>query len=175
MDSIDFSKLNSIEFNPENYKLIETQEMDSELHFKLVQFQTGYYGIISHNPKTNKERVTLLSPDKNNNNETPNIFAGLGCKTFLTFAKDTKDYMENAPLELVVQLGHDAPNEYREVITRDQAKTLFEKVEICHEIMVMKIEESTHPSDILFPIFMCVTIIMFLIAIVNSLHQYGVI
>ena len=43
MDSIDFSKLNSIEFNPEDYTVIKTQEMDDELHFKFVQFQTGYF------------------------------------------------------------------------------------------------------------------------------------
>ena len=167
--------MDSIEFNPEDYTLIKTQEMDDELHFKFVQFNTGYYGIISHNPTTNKERVTLLSPDKDTNNETISIFGGLGCRTFITFAEETKKYMENAPIDLVVQLGHDAPEEYRETITRDQAKTLYEKVEICHEIMEMKIEESFHSRDILSTIFMCVVILMFIIVIANSLHEYGVI
>ena len=175
MDSIDFSKLNSIEFSPKDYTLIETQKMDDELHFKLVKFNTGYYGIITHNPTTNKEKVTLLSPDQDKNNDPFGIYGGLGCRTFITFAKDTKKYMENAPIDLVVQLGHDAPEEYRETITKDQAKTLYEKVEICYEIMEMKIEESIHSRDILSTIFMCVVIIIFMIAIVNSLHQYGVI
>ena len=64
MDSIDFSKLNSIEFNPEDYTVIKTQEMDDELQFKFVQFQTGYYGVISENPKQQEEEVILLSPEK---------------------------------------------------------------------------------------------------------------
>ena len=179
MDSIDFSKLNSIEFNPEDYTVIKTQEMDDELQFKFVQFQTGYYGVISENPKEKQEEVILLSPEKGKTTQIhDNIAAltgGLGCISYMVFANDAKKYMENAPLELVVQLGHDAPEEYREVITRDQAKTLYEKVEICHEIMEMKIEESSHSRDILFTISICVLIIGTLIVIVNSLHQYGVI
>ena len=179
MDSIDFSKLNSIEFNPEDYTVIKTQEMDDELQFKFVQFQTGYYGVISENPKQQEEEVILLSPEKGEttqiNDNTAALTGGLGCISYMVFANDAKKYMENAPLELVVQLGHDAPEEYREVITEDQAKTLYEKVEICHEIMEMKIEESSHSRDILFTISICVLIIGILIVIVNSLHQYGVI
>ena len=163
MDSIDFSKLNSIEFNPEDYTVIKTQEMDDELQFKFVQFQTGYYGVISENPKEKQEEVILLSPEKGEttqiNNNIAALTGGLGCISYMVFANDAKRYMENAPLELVVQLGNDAPEEYREVITKDQAKTLYEKVEICHEIMEMKIEESSHSRDILFTISICVLII----------------
>ena len=179
MDSIDFSKLNSIEFNPEDYTVIKTQEMDDELQFKFVQFQTGYYGVISENPKQQEEEVILLSPEKGETTQiNDNIVAltrGLGCISYMVFANDAKRYMENAPLELVVQLGHDAPEEFREVITKDQAKTLYEKVEICHEIMEIKLNESSHSRDILFTISICVLIIGILIVIVNSLHQYGVI
>lgn len=179
MDSIDFSKLNSIEFNPEDYTVIKTQEMDDELQFKFVQFQTGYYGVISENPKQQEEEVILLSPEKGEttqiNDNIAALTGGLGCISYMVFANDAKRYMENAPLELVVQLGNDAPEEYRETITRDQAKTLYEKVEICYEIMEMKIEESSHSRDILSTIFMCGVILMFLIAIVNTLDQYGVI
>lgn len=169
---------NSIEYSSEDYKVIKTQEMDKELQFKLVQFTTGYYGVISYNPTTDNEQVILLSPEKEVDAEKHEyLFNGLGCKSFMVFAHDAKNYMENATLELVVQLGQDAPEEYREVITRDQAKTLYEKVEICHEIIQMKFEDSFHYKygDYLLTAFMCVTIIMFLIAIVNSLHLYGVI
>ena len=163
-----------IEYSPEDYKVIKTEEMDKELHFKLVKFNTGYYGVMSYNPITDEEAVILLSPEKNLDEY---LFGGLGCKSFMVFAHDAKQYMENAPIELVVQLGHDAPEEYREVITRDQAKTLHGKVEICHEIMQMKIEDSFHYryGDTILTIFMCVTIILFIFAIVNSLHLYGVI
>lgn len=171
--------MNSIEFSENDYTVIKTQEMDPELQFKFVQFQTGYYGVISENPKQQEEEVILLSPEKGETTQIHNNIAaltgGLGCISYMVFANDAKKYMENAPLELVVQLGHDAPEEYREVITKDQAKTLYEKVEICHEIMEMKIEESSHSRDILFTISICVLIIGILIVIVNSLHQYGVI
>ena len=171
--------MNSIEFSPEDYIVIKTQEMDDELHFKFVQFNTGYYGIISENPKQQEEKVILLSPENGKTTQIgDNIIAlnkGLGCISYMGFANDAKRYMENAPIELVVQLGHDAPEEYREVITKDQAKTLCEKVEICYEIMGIKFDESSHSRDILSTIFMCVVILCFLIAIVNSLHQYGVI
>ena len=126
-----------------------------------------------------EEEVILLSPEKGEttqiNDNIAALTGGLGCISYMVFANDAKRYMENAPLELVVQLGNDAPEEYRETITRDQAKTLYEKVEICHEIMEMKIEESSHSRDILSTICMCVVILMVLIAIVNTLHQYGVI
>ena len=166
-----------IEYSPEDYKVIKTEEMDKELVFKLVEFTTGYYGVISYNPTTDNEQVILLSPEKDVAGNHEYLFGGLGCKSFMVFAHDAKQYMENAPIELVVQLGHDAPEEYREVITRDQAKTLHEKVEICHEIMQMKIEDSFHYryGDTILTIFMCVTILLFIFAIVNSLHLYGVI
>lgn len=167
--------MNSIEYVSDDYKLIETEEMDKELHFKIVQFNTGYYGVISYNPTNDKEKVILLSPEKDIAGNHEYLFGGLGCKSFMVFARDAKQYMQNAPIELVVQLGHDAADEYREVITRDQAHTLYEKVEICHEIMAMKIEDSFNHRDYLMTAFMCVTIIMFLVAIVNTLHVYGVI
>ena len=171
-------KLLKIEYQGNEYSVIETQEMDDELHFKLVKFNTGYYGIISHNPITKNEKVILLSPEKEVDTEKQEyLFNGLGCKSFIVFARDAKKHLENAPIELVVQLGHDAPKEYREVITRDQAETLYQKIEICHEIMSMKLEDSFYCKygDSLLTAFMCVTIIMFLIAIVNTLHLYGVI
>ena len=54
--------MNSIEFSKNDYTVIKTQEMDDELHFKFVQFNTGYYGIITENPKEKQEEVILLSP-----------------------------------------------------------------------------------------------------------------
>lgn len=33
--------MNSIEFSPEDYKVFETLQMDDELIFKLVEFNTG--------------------------------------------------------------------------------------------------------------------------------------
>lgn len=171
--------MNSIEFSENDYTVIKTQEMDDELHFKFVQFNTGYYGVISENPKQQEEAVILLSPEKGETTQIgDNISAltgGLGCISYMVFANDAKRYLENAPLELVVQLGNDTAEEFREVITKDQAKTLYEKVEICHEIMEIKLNESSHSRDILFTISICVLIIGILIVIVNSLHQYGVI
>lgn len=166
-----------IEYSSEDYDVIETEEMDNELLFKLVKFNTGYYGVISHNPTNQNEEVILISPEKDKEDNFLSIFGGLGCKSFMVFARDAKRYMENAPIELVVKLGQETAEEYREIITRDQAETLYQKVEICHEIMQMKLENSFHYKhrDYILTAFMCVTIIMFLIAIVNSLHLYGVI
>lgn len=167
--------MNSIEYSENEYTVIETEEIDDELVFKLAKFTTGYYGIICHNPKTGNESVSLLSPDKDESQGMFSIFGGLGCKSFMVFARDAKKYMEKSPIELVVQIGHEAPEEYREVITRDQAKTLYEKVEICHEIMEMKFEESFNYKygDSIFTVFMCVSILFFIIAIVNTLRLYG--
>ena len=169
--------MESIDYSETEYEIIETQEMDEQLQFKLVKFTTGYYGVINHNPKTNKEEVILLSPEKDQENENISIFGGLGCKSFMIFARDTKKYMENAPIELVVMLGQDAPEEYREIITKDQSHTLFEKVEICHEIMSMKIENSFNYKycDYIETAFKCVTILLFIIVILNTLHSHGVI
>ena len=122
---IEYGKVIEVEYSSENYKVIQTEEMDEELHFKLVKFPTGYYGVISYNPTTNKEEVILLSPEKDKGDDTCSIFGGLGCKSFMVFARDAKKHLENAPIELVVQLGHEAPDEYRETITRDQEKTLY--------------------------------------------------
>jgi len=166
-----------IEYSPEDYKVIKTEEMDKELVFKLVEFTTGYYGVISYNPTTDNEQVILLSPEKDVAGNHEYLFGGLGCKSFMVFAHDAKQYMENAPIELVVQLGHDAADEYRELITKDQAHTLYEKMEICHEILSMKIEDSfTHKyEDHIMIFFMCLFSLFFIIAIVSTLHSHGVI
>lgn len=168
-----------IEYDANEYETLESQEMNDNLAFKLVKFNTGIYGIISYNPSSKKEEsVILLSPEQDKLSNTLASLGwdgGLGCKSFMVFARDAKKYLENAPSELVVYLGSDAADEYREIITKDQEKTLYEKVAICLEIMEMKIEESSHSRDILFTISICVLIIGILIVIVNTLHQYGVI
>lgn len=171
--------IQKIEYDEKDYEVIQTQQMDDELLLKFVQFNTGYYGVITKNLQENDEIVTLISPEKGEttkeNNNITILTGGLGCVSYMLFAKNSKNYMENNPIELVIRLGQDAGEEYRELITRDQAHTLYEKAEICYELMEMKIEESSHSRDILSTIFMCVVILMFLIAIVNTLHQYGVI
>ena len=169
-----------IEYVPDEYETIESQEMNDNLAFKLVKFNTEIYGIISYNPTSKEEEVILLSPKKDKLSNTLASLGwdgGLGCRSFMVFARDAKKYLENAPSELVVYLGTEAPDEYREVITKDQEKTLYEKVAICLEIMEMKFEDSFHYKygDSILTVFMCVTVIMFIIAIVNSLHLCGVI
>jgi len=166
-----------IEYDAADYKILETQEMDKELGFKLVKFNTGFYGVITFNPSTMEEVVTLLSPEKDDDSYEVNIFGGLGCKSFLVFARDAQKYLEGAPRELVVQLGEDAPEEYREVITKDQEKTLYEKVEICQEILQMKIEDSFHYKygDYVLTGLICINVLLFILVAVNSLKGLGVI
>ena len=164
-----------IEYDETDYKILETQEMDKELGFKLVKFNTGFYGVITYNPTTMDEVVTLVSPEKDEDNEFHRIFGGLGCKSFIVFARDAKNYLENSPIELVVKLGQDAPEEYRETITRDQSKTLYEKVEICHEIMQMKLENSFHYKygDYVLTGLTCLNVLLFVLVAVNSLNVLG--
>lgn len=166
-----------IEYDAADYEVIETEVINGELEFKLVKFSSGFYGILNYSPSSNKGKVILVSPEKDEGNEFYSIFGGLGCRSFIAFARDAKKYLDNAPRELVVQLGQDAPDEYREVITKDQEKALFEKVEICHEIMQMKLEDSFHYKygNIIGTVLLCFTIIMFVIVIVNTLRMYGVI
>jgi hypothetical protein len=163
--------MKSIEYSEKDYDIIETVEMDKELEFRFVQFTTGNYGVINYNPVTKLEEVILLSPE--NDDE---LFKGLGCKSFLIFAKNTKKHIENSPIELVVKLGHDAPEEYRETITRDQAKTLYERVGICYEIMGMKVENSfvyKYGDDIL-TVLLCLTVLMIIIAIMHAIKIGGI-
>lgn len=54
-----------IEYDANEYETIELQEMNDNLAFKLVKFNTGIYGIISYNPSSKKEEsVILLSPEQ---------------------------------------------------------------------------------------------------------------
>ena len=165
-----------IEYDEKNYRVLETQEIDEGLHYKLVKFDTGFYGIISYNPISKKERVTVVSPDKDSilKNKMEWI-GGLGCGAFMIFAREVKRYLENSPVELIVQLGHEAPEEYREIITNTQGKTLYEKVEICYEIMQMKHENSFHYKygDSILTVLICMSILFLIIAIVNTLRLYG--
>ena len=165
-----------IEYDEKNYRVLETQEIDEGLHYKLVKFDTGFYGIISYNPVSKKERVTLVSTDKDRllNNKISWV-GGLGCRAFMIFARDVKKYLENSPVELIVQLGHEAPEEYREIITNTQGKRLYEKVEICQEIMQMKQENSFNYKygDTILTIFMCCFVLFFIIALLNTLRLYG--
>ena len=166
-----------IEYDPTEYETLETQNMGPELSFKLVKFNTGYYGVISHNPVSNKEKIILVSPEQDINDEWALILGGLGCRSFLVFARDAKNYMENSPRELLVMLGREAPTEYREIITADDERTLREKVELCIERMEMKHEDSffyRHANKIL-TILWCITVIALIVAIVNILQVGGVI
>ncbi len=168
--------MNQIQYNPKDYELIRTQEMDEELIFKLVKFSTGYYGVLSYNPLINAEKVILLSSDNDESNNEDDLFNSLACQSFLIFANDAKKYVENAPLELVIKLGKDAAEEYREVITREQGDTLYEKAGICYEIMNMKLENSFFYkySDIIQTVLYCLIITMVMIAVINILQLYGV-
>ena len=162
-----------IEYDKQEYETLESQEMSEELAFKLVQFTTGFYGIISYNPTSpEKETVILVSPE---DKETPSIFRSLGCESFMVFARDAKKYLENVPTELVVYLGTDAAEEYREVITRDQEKTLFEKVQICLEIMEMRVENSFHYGygDHILTIMLCLNVFVIVFVIINALQTLG--
>lgn len=163
-----------IEYDPTEYTTLETQQMSPELTFKLVQFNTGYYGIISTNPTTQEEQVTLLSPENDTGCE---LFDGLGCQSFLVFARDAKKYLENSPRELLVVLGHEAPTEYREIITADDERTLREKVELCIERMEMKHDDSffTKYGDTVLTVLWCITVASLLYAIVNLLRLGGLI
>lgn len=173
--------MNQIQYNPNDYELIQTQEMDEELVFKLVRFSTGYYGVLSYNPLLDAENVLLISHDKDdaesNNDEELALFKGLACQSFLIFAKDAKKYLEKAPLELVIRLGENADEEYREVITREQGETLYEKAGICYEIMNIKMEDSFmfKHGDTIQVVFICFTVVMCGVAIINTLHVMGVI
>lgn len=163
-----------IDYDPTEYKTIETQQMEPELTFKLVQFNTGYYGIISTNPNTQEEQVVLLSPQKDTGIE---MFDGLGCKSFLVFARDAKRYLENSPRELLVMLGHEAPTEYREIITADDERTLREKVGLVIERMEMKHNDSffTKYGDRIITVLWCITVVSLIVAIVNILHIGGMV
>ena len=161
-----------IEYNPTEYKTLETQNMDPELSFKLVKFDTGYYGIISHNPTNDLEEVVLVSPDKDNDFD---LFDGLGCRSFLIFARDAKKYMENSPRELLVVLGQEAPREFREIITADDERTLREKVGLCIERMEMKHDDSffVKYGDRIITVLWCITVISLIVSILDILHTGG--
>ena len=163
-----------IEYDPTDYEVVETQNMDPELTFKMVKFTTGYYGIISHNPTNDLEEVVLVSPDKGNDFD---LFDGLGCRSFIVFARDAKKYMENAPRELLVILGNETPEKFREIITKDDEHTLKEKVELCIERMEMKHENSffNRYADMFNTIFLCINGMLLIIIIVNILHIGGLI
>lgn len=163
-----------IEYDPTDYEVVETQNMDPELTFKMVKFTTGYYGIISYNPTNDLEEVVLVSPDKDNNFD---LFDGLGCRSFIVFARDAKKYMENAPRELLVMLGHEAPTEYREIITADDERTLREKVGLVIERMEMKHNDSffNKYADRIITVLWCITVVSLIVAIVNILHIGGMV
>lgn len=161
-----------VEYDPSDYETLDTQDMDPELSFKLVRFKTGYIGIISYSPTTGEERVILVSPEKCTNED--NIFDGLGCKSFLVFARDAKKYMENAPRELVVVLGKETPVEYREIITCEGEDTLRERVELVIERMEIKMQNSFHYKygEYILTFLMCISIFCSILAILN-LFQLG--
>lgn len=165
-----------INFSKTDYEVLETQEMDNELHLKFVQFSTGYYGIITENPVKKMEEVILVSPEKGETNFDEHfITGGLGCKSYMVFARDAKNYMEKNPIELVVRLGDN--DEYREVITREDSKTLYEKVNICLEIMEMKYENSFiyKYGDLIQTVLLCIILLSFIFCFLNSLRVLGVI
>lgn len=160
-----------IEFHiPQLKKILKTKGITKSTASKKIKER-------DNNPVSNKEKIILVSPEQDINDEWALILGGLGCRSFLVFARDAKNYMENSPRELLVMLGREAPTEYREIITADDERTLREKVELCIERMEMKHEDSffyRHANKIL-TILWCITVIALIVAIVNILQVGGVI
>ena len=90
--------MNSIEYSSNDYEVIETQKMDDRLEFKLIKFHTGYYGVMSHDPLTDKEEIILISPKKDKKDDFASIFGGWGCRSYLLFARDANNYYKHSAM-----------------------------------------------------------------------------
>lgn len=163
----------TITYNPSTGKIIEELKLQDDYGFQVVKFKNNIYGINYINPTKGIQETVMVSTDAGIN---------IGPISFLRFAKEAYkleaiDISEIENVELAIYVDPENKEIYRETITQNEAKTLIEKLEISRELAEIRRENSWQYKygDNIMLILIAISVFCVILAILNTLHTYGVI
>ena len=147
--------MKTIEYDPINYEVIDTIDFEDD-QLQKVKFTSGYYGVVYVIPEANVADLMLVGTDKQ----------GKYVNLFLEFARSQTEVInkihENIDkVQIVVQLNKEQSEIFEEVVSKDEANDLLERLRIANEI-----HELTHNphDDVRFLEFMLIGFILLNIA-----------
>ena len=130
-------KMKTIEYDPTDYEVIETIDFDDD-QIQKVQFKSGYYGIVYVIPSAEVADLMLIGTDKK----------GSYVNLFLEFARSQTEVINKIhehidKVSVIVQLNKEQSEIFEEVVSKDEANDLLERLRIVNEIQ----ELAHNPHD----------------------------
>ena len=163
----------TITYNPHTGEIVEELKLEDDYGFQLVKFKNNIFGINYINPVKGIQETVMISTDAGIN---------IGPISFLRFAEEAYklegiDFDEIENVELAIYVDPENQEIYRDTITKNEAKTLLEKLEIARELAEIKRENSLQYryGDLIMLILIGISLLCVILAILNTLHTYGVI
>lgn len=150
--------MKTIEYDPTDYEVIETIDFEDD-QIQKVQFKSGYYGVVYVIPSAEVADLMLIGTDKK----------GSYVNLFLEFARSQTEVINQIheqidKVHLVIQLDKEQSEIFEEIISKDEANDLLERLKITNEIMELK-ETNTD----IFPILSIILVICILINIASAI------
>lgn len=148
--------MKTIEYDPLDYEIIDTIEYNDGDLFQKVQFKSGHYGVVyvTHDKDKKYYDVIFVGTDKGD----------AYVDVFLEFARSQTEVINKIhekvdKVTLVVQLNKDESEIFEQVISKDEANDLIERLKIANEIIAMHEEDNWFSFDRLSVIlFICILI-----------------
>ena len=163
----------TITYNPHTGEIVEELKLEDDYGFQLVKFKNNIFGINYINPVKGIQETVMISTDAGIN---------IGPISFLRFAEEAYklegiDFDEIENVELAIYVDPENQEIYRDTITKNEAKTLLEKLEIARELAEIKRENSFQyrSGDLIMLILIGISVLCVIFVILNTLHVYGVI
>lgn len=157
--------MKSIEYDPHDYEIINTIEYDNGDLFQKIQFKTGYYGILYTTTEKNKKYtdIIFISTDKNSD---------IYINVFLEFARSQTEVINKIhekvdKVHLVIQLNKEQSQIFEQMITKDQANDLLERLRITNEIIELR-EANNYNS---FPTLSIILVICIFINLACAIYN----
>ena len=127
--------MKTIKYDHEHYEVINTIESEHGL-FQKVKFPTGNYGVVYVIPEHNIYDVILVGTDDDDTY----------VNVFMEFARNQTDVInqiheEIDEVKLVVLLDEERSEVFEELVSKDEANDLIERLKITNEIISMKQDE----------------------------------
>ena len=160
--------MKTIAYDHQNYEVIDTIEFDDDL-FQKVQFPNGNYGIVFTIPKDNVCDVILVGTD--NDDTYVNVFMDMARANTEILNKIHEEIDE---VKLVVMLNKDQSRIFEQVVGKEKADDLIERLKITNEIYDLR-QEGRIDYNRTSAVLCIVLIILCLVNLLSALHNIGVI
>ena len=148
-----------IEYDPDDYEIIDTIEHDNNDLFQKVRFKSGHYGVIFITTDNNTKYYDIIFISPNKDDTYVNLF--------LEFARNQTEIINKIhekvdEVKLIVQLDTRDSEIFEELISKDEANDLLERLKITNEIAEIRKENEFISFDTL-------SVVLFICIIINLL------